>query len=106
MATSKSKKSNQKYVIVSVALALAAVGYFGYRSMLTSPDINKITTGEGGYMGGKSRKPPTPTRAPKTPTPMPKTPTPAPKTPTPVPARKTPTPVPAQKTPTPVPVFK
>lgn len=43
MATSKSKKYNQKYLIIAVGLALATAGYFGYKSMLTTPDINKIS---------------------------------------------------------------
>lgn len=67
MATSKSKKSNQKYIIISIALALAAVGYFGYRSMLTSPDINKVAPPE------KPRPTAKPTSKPPTKTPQPTT---------------------------------
>ncbi len=67
MVTSKSKKNNQKYIIVAVGLALATAGYFGYKSMLTSPDINKVTTGEDGFKGGKlmsSAKPRTTSKPP------------------------------------------
>jgi flagellar basal body-associated protein FliL len=39
-------KSNQKYIIIAVGLALAAAGYFGYKSMLTSPDINLVAPPE------------------------------------------------------------
>lgn len=46
------KKTNQKFstknIVILTALALALVGYFGYRSLLTSPDINLIGSGEGG----------------------------------------------------------
>lgn len=41
------KKNNQKFstknIVILTALALALVGYFGYRSLLTSPDINILT---------------------------------------------------------------
>ncbi len=41
------KKTNQKFstknIVILTALALALVGYFGYRSLLTSPDINILT---------------------------------------------------------------
>lgn len=46
------KKTNQKFstknIVILTALALALVGYFGYRSLLTSPDINLIGSWEGG----------------------------------------------------------
>ena len=48
------KKTNQKFstknIVILTALALALVGYFGYRSLLTSPDINLIGSGEGGTL--------------------------------------------------------
>ncbi len=40
----KSKQKNQTNLILVIALALAAVGYYSYRYMLTTPDINRITT--------------------------------------------------------------
>ncbi len=35
-------KSNQKYIVIAVGLALAVVGYYGYRSLMVKPDINII----------------------------------------------------------------
>ncbi len=58
---------NQTNLILVIALALAAVGYYSYRYMLTSPTINKVTTGENG--GTYRRKPATPVKnIPKPPT--------------------------------------
>jgi len=55
---SKAKKSkvasNQKYIIIAAAIALAAVGYYSYRSMAVSPDINMIVGGDGGTMGKRA----------------------------------------------------
>ena len=51
--------SNQKYIIIAAAIALAAVGYYGYRSMLVTPDINKIDVG--GNSKGDKTKPTKPT---------------------------------------------
>lgn len=48
-------KSNQKYLVILVALALAALGYYGYRSMMVKPDINKVTTGEAGSYKAPNR---------------------------------------------------
>ena len=38
----KSKSKKTKYIVIGVALALAAAGYFGYRSLLVKPEINEI----------------------------------------------------------------
>jgi len=46
--------SNQKYIIIAIALALAAAGYYGYRSMMVTPDINKIDVG-GNSKGDKTK---------------------------------------------------
>ena len=67
MIKQKKKEPNQKNLIIVIALILAGLGYLGYRSMLTSPDINKVTTPE-----RRSKTPPpksgkviTPTATPK-----------------------------------------
>ena len=43
MAKKTNKKFSTKNIVILTALALALVGYFGYRSLLTSPDINILT---------------------------------------------------------------
>ena len=44
----KTKKMNQKYLIIAFALGLALAGYYGYRQMMTAADINVISTGDDG----------------------------------------------------------
>ena len=44
MIKTKQKDLSQTLIIVIAALALATVGYYGYKMLLTSPDINQITT--------------------------------------------------------------
>lgn len=46
--------SNQKYIIIAAAIVLAAIGYYGYRSLLVIPDINKIDVG-GNSKGDKTK---------------------------------------------------
>ena len=44
MAKKTNKKFSTKNIVILTALGLVLVGYFGYRSLLTSPDINLITS--------------------------------------------------------------
>ncbi len=41
-AIKKPNNKNKKYLIIAIALGLAGLGYLGYRSMLTTPEINEI----------------------------------------------------------------
>lgn len=55
MKKAKNKTYSSKYMIVGVALALATLGYFGYKNLFTKPDINKIDDG-GNSKGDKAAK--------------------------------------------------
>lgn len=55
MKKAKNKSNISKYMIVGIALALATLGYFGYKNLLTKPDINKIDDG-GNSRGDKGSK--------------------------------------------------
>jgi len=51
----KKSKSLNKNIIIAIVLSLLALGYYGYRSMMVTPGINKIDVG--GNSNGDKTKP-------------------------------------------------
>lgn len=59
----KTKKMNQKYLIIALALGLALAGYYGYRKIVRPTSINQIQQGnDGNYQPKPNKNPVPPTR--------------------------------------------